>query len=1118
MTDPVDWQARRQALDPGGSFIVQAPAGSGKTGLLVRRFLGLLTTVEAPEQILAITFTRKATAEMRQRIVNALAGLDAEGNPETDTGILGLARAAREQDRLQGWNLVQNPRRLRVQTIDSFCYELVRRMPWSARFGTVPPPLEDASRLYLEAAGTTLNLVEEKSRPALAGACAEVLGLVNANRGHAQTLLADMLAGRDRWMQVLGNHSRRRFEDWWQETIRTTLEECDAFLDGSWRDELAALAGKAASRVLDPSGNAPAETRDRLAGWVDARDFPAPDPREVGRWRGLSHLLLTRDGAARRQVTRNLGFPPDDPTAKRRLLELLDSLAESPGHLRAWNRVALLPDPEISDSEWRSTEALLALLPAAAAHLRVLFTELHHADFTEIAQRADLALGAGDDPSDLTLALDYQLRHVLMDEFQDTSSGQVELLGKLLGGWVPGDGRTLFLVGDPMQSIYRFREAEVGIFLDVQDRGIRDILPDTLTLESNFRSTPDLVEWFNRTFPHVMPAQRNIIHGAVNYTPASAFRPPDPGSGVHIHAAIGRTYETEAEEIAGLIEDTLEHHPEEEIAVLGRSRSHLSHIMHALNARSIPFQGIRLEHLAERQAVQDMMALTLALVQPADQVAWLGLLRAPWGGALLGDLVQLVGTPDRTPVFEALRDETRLAGLPPDTRSRLKRVREVLSDGLLRHHRLPLHRNLEACWLRLGGPAVVEPADLDNCRRFIGLVRDLEAEGIAIHGESLAAAMESLYAENNTDRPVKLMTIHGAKGLEFHTVILPGLERTSRPDSGELIRWKRFPDRLLIAPKPRSNESGHFYHYLGELEKEHRSHERGRLLYVACTRAQRRLHLFASARADAQTGAPRPPARTSLLYQLWPAVKDEFEAAADARTDHGNDGRDRTGPPQPVLHRIDPTWQLPELPASVDPGKGTLETVQDGGIIEFDWARETTRIAGIVIHQALRQVDRDGWEAWRGRSFGPDDREAWCRQLLDRGLPASGVAEAVELITDALSRVQQDPIADWVFSPRHAGIRTEWALSGVDGGTVRNVVLDRSFIDADGVRWVVDFKSGRHEDRDTLDAFIARERERYRAAMNRYGRIVSTLEGRPVRTALYYPALGSLVEYGMAPR
>ena len=1111
MADPADQQARRQALDPGGSFIVQAPAGSGKTGLLVRRFLRLLATVEAPEQILAITFTRKATAEMRQRIVNALAELDAEGNPEQDTGILDLAHAARERDRAQGWHLARNPRRLRVQTIDSFCYELVRRMPWSARFGTVPPPLEDASPLYLEAASRTLDLIEEPDYPELAEACARVLGLVNANRGHAQALLADMLAGRDRWMQVLANHSRERFEGWWQETIRATLEECDAFLDGHWREELAALAPGAASRAHDPANQATAETLQRLAGWIGARDFPDPDPMEVDRWRGLAHLLLTGGGTARRQLTRKLGFPTDEPAAKQRLTALLQALEPSPGHLRAWNRVALLPDPEIGETEWRNTEALLALLPAAAAQLRLLFAERHQADFTEVAQRADLALGTGDEPSDLTLVLDHQLRHILMDEFQDTSSGQIELLGKLLEGWVPGDGRTLFLVGDPMQSIYRFREAEVGIFLDVQDRGINDFPLRALTLETNFRSAPELVGWFNRTFPRVMPARRNILHGAVDYTPAGHFRPPDPGADVHVHAAIDRSRADEAEAVASLIATTLEDHPGEEIAVLGRSRSHLSGIMRALNARGIPFQGIKLEWLAERQAVQDLMALTLALAQPADQVAWLGLLRAPWGGATLPELVHLVGEPDGMPVFGALRDDARLAGLPADARARLTRVRDVLSDGLLRHHRLPLHRRLEACWLRLGGPAVVESADLDNCRRYIDLVRDLEAEGIAVHGESLARAMESLYAENNTDRPVKLLTIHGAKGLEFHTVILPGLERFSRSDGGELIRWKRFPNRLLIAPRPHSNADGPFYDYLGEIEKEHQSHERGRLLYVACTRARRRLHLFGSVRAAA-SGAPRPPAATSLLHLLWPAVKDRFEAATGPLD--GDGGGAAADPPTPVLHRIDPAWRLPELPASVDPGPGAAETAGDTEIIEFDWAREATRIAGIVIHQALQDVDRTGWDAWKGRPFGPDDRRAWRRRLVDQGLPESGADRAADLVMDALGRAQRDPLADWIFSPRHTGVRTEWALSGVEGGMVRHVVIDRSFVDADGLRWVVDFKSSRHEDADTLDGFIGGERERYRATMTRYGAIVSALEDRPVRTALYYPVLGRLVEYG----
>ena len=281
------------------------------------------------------------------------------------------------------------------------------------------------------------------------------------------------------------------------------------------------------------------------------------------------------------------------------------------------------------------SRALLTLLPVAAAQLRLGFNAVHGADFTELSQRANLALGAGEDPSDLNLALDYQLRHILMDEFQDTSSGQIELLRKLLAGWEPGDGRSLFLVGDPMQSIYRFREAEVGIFMDVQEQGIDSVLPERLTLTANFRSAPVLVDWFNETFHKVMPARRSIIHGAVEYTLASPYKAPDKGAQVSVHAAIRRDNDAEAMAVVNCIHNTLADFPEDSIAVLGRSRGHLAHIVAELNRRGIPFQGVKLEHLAERQAVQDLLALVLVLAQPADDVAWLGLLRSPWTGALV---------------------------------------------------------------------------------------------------------------------------------------------------------------------------------------------------------------------------------------------------------------------------------------------------------------------------------------------------------------------------------------------------------------------------------------------------------------------------------------------------
>ena len=131
---PPDAAERARALDPRRSFIVQAPAGSGKTELLIRRYLALLAVVDDPEEIVAITFTRKAAAEMRQRVLKKLAEA---GDP-----------------------LAQNPARLRIQTIDSLCASLTRQMPILSKFGAQPESIDDARELYEEAALATISLLE----------------------------------------------------------------------------------------------------------------------------------------------------------------------------------------------------------------------------------------------------------------------------------------------------------------------------------------------------------------------------------------------------------------------------------------------------------------------------------------------------------------------------------------------------------------------------------------------------------------------------------------------------------------------------------------------------------------------------------------------------------------------------------------------------------------------------------------------------------------------------------------------------------------------------------------------------------------------------------------------
>src|SRR5690606_11785541 len=154
-----------------------------------------------------------------------------------------------------------------------------------------------------------------------------------------------------------------------------------------------------------------------------------------------------------------------------------------------------LPADCYEDDQWQLLDSLTRLLPLLVAQLTLVFKQLGATDYSAISQAALLALGSDDAPSDLALQLDYRIRHILVDEFQDTASPQLQLLQKLTAGWQPDDGRTLFIVGDGMQSCYGFRNANVGLFLDARRKGIGSVELEALDLTVNFRSQVGVVKW-----------------------------------------------------------------------------------------------------------------------------------------------------------------------------------------------------------------------------------------------------------------------------------------------------------------------------------------------------------------------------------------------------------------------------------------------------------------------------------------------------------------------------------------------------------------------------------------------------------------------------------------------
>ncbi|MGR8918935.1 MAG: UvrD-helicase domain-containing protein, partial [Gammaproteobacteria bacterium] len=236
-----DAAARRRALDPARSFAVRAPAGSGKTTLLTQRFLGLLAVVEHPEQIVAITFTRKAAEEMRRRILDALALADGPA-PEDDfsRGTWTLARAAAGVDRERSWQLRRHPGRLRIMTIDALCQMLVRQMPVTAGMAGPLAVVEDARQIYREAARDALSAIA--GRAADRRRVASLLAHLDNDWGKLEGLLADMLGRREQWLPALaGGADGSLLERARAALVDAELARAGAALSGALMDELVTL-------------------------------------------------------------------------------------------------------------------------------------------------------------------------------------------------------------------------------------------------------------------------------------------------------------------------------------------------------------------------------------------------------------------------------------------------------------------------------------------------------------------------------------------------------------------------------------------------------------------------------------------------------------------------------------------------------------------------------------------------------------------------------------------------------------------------------------------------------------------------------------------------------------
>ena len=1056
---PSDHQAREKALGQG-SFIVQAPAGSGKTSLLVKRFLNRLLEVKSPREVLALTFTNKAAAEMAQRLKEALEGKSKDN--EIKKIVEKISKHALKSKWDEGY--IDS---LMVMTIDKLALRLIKQTPILSSSGVNFLTDEDPDDLYRETIRETITSNAEN----------HLLSKYFDYDYHKLTeqLLA-LISKRDQWLPIVGGLLRS--DDKNIEKIYETYytNELNIWIEEKIKPNFTNEDLKKLEIIVNYSAdNKNIDRKDKLRSSINY-EF----------WFYIRDLIVTKSGKQiRKKIDTSSGFPAtnEGKEIKEKLLKLIEL---------KFNKFNILIDffnvvdhKNIVDIYPLITPFCLVLIDMVT-RLNEKFKERRIIDFTQIMGNAVEALR----DTHLPLILDQNISHILVDEFQDTNESQLIFIELLTQNFAGNSEKSFFAVGDPMQSIYRFRKAEVEIFSRVQKNGISDLKLTSLFLKVNFRSNKNIIDWLNNCFSKAFPLIDDSDEGSVPYSSCESSNNNLEG-GMELIAlncdAESRTaqYEAEALYVLNLIKDTRKSNPDASIAVLTRSKAHLSELITLISRQntSIPVDAIEMSKILSNQTFQDILCLTKALFDFSDRTNWIAALKSPWCGLSINDLVLLFEKDHKSLVWELINNTDITSRLETDSERRLRNFIEVIRENIQYRGRISHRYFVEGIWRQLNGEeSMVDSHDIQNIDLFLELLEEA-SDILSIDFIKLERLIENKFITKTSiqKNPIKFLTIQKSKGLEFDHVIIPNLNKRTRNEESDLILYDK---STLSIKNPGNDKNLHSYH--AYKERKRLDNEKIRLLYVAMTRAKNKCYLIGTVKKEGDLVTPNSG---TFMNILWPFFSGKFR---EITTPDDENSFEKF---IPKLRRLNDNFYSGD-----NKYKRSIATEE----LSFCYPNMSTdiqRFTGNIMHKYLEIIIKKQI----------DINKILCNKLdyieslyLGKNFKKKDIKIGLNLVKKSLEMLKKTSDGQWILN-RYLADNSEVSYLLENNDTTTKHIPDRSFIEND-IQWIIDYKTPFSPIKN-----LAIEAKKHLPQLRLYETIFKGNK-RAIQKAIYFAPQGKLIK------